>query len=77
MADVYNFKSLRAAILEARLRAHQILTGELLTPDSLEQMTIADKQMALLGIIYDDEVTHDRLDDLILAVQARRTKDRR
>ena len=38
---------------------------EIFTSGDLEQMSIADKQMALLNVIYSDNVTHHTLDQLI------------
>jgi tetratricopeptide (TPR) repeat protein len=40
---------------------------ETFTPGDLEQMSIADKQTALLTVIYGDDVTHDTLDQLLTA----------
>ena len=40
---------------------------EIFTPGDLEQMSIADKQTALLTVIYGDDVTHDTLDQLLAA----------
>ena len=39
---------------------------EILTSGDLEQMSIADKQMALLTVIYSDNVTHNTLDQLLV-----------
>jgi hypothetical protein len=38
---------------------------EIFTSGDLEQMSIADKQMALLNVIYSDNVTHHTLDQLL------------
>jgi tetratricopeptide (TPR) repeat protein len=40
---------------------------EVFTYNDLEQMSIADKQTALLNVIYSDNVTHDTLDELLVA----------
>lgn len=40
---------------------------EMFTPEDLKQMSIADKQAALLAVIYSDDVTHDTLDPLLVA----------
>ncbi|MEN3332320.1 MAG: hypothetical protein V7641_1685 [Blastocatellia bacterium] len=40
---------------------------EIFTCGDLEQMSIADKQMALLTVIYNDNVTHNTLDQLLAA----------
>lgn len=40
---------------------------EVFTPNDLKQMTIADKQAALLTVLYSDDVTHDMLDPLLIA----------
>jgi hypothetical protein len=40
---------------------------ESFTYDELDQMSIADKQRALLDVIYGDQVTHHTLDQLLVA----------